>query len=72
MMVFVAEESKPGTVEKKPKHMNSNRCHQFWRMTVTVTINLLLKESWSTPHLRVLNPVKKGQDARIHIQRHYL
>jgi hypothetical protein len=29
MMVFVAEESKPGTVEKKPKHMNSNRCHQF-------------------------------------------
>jgi hypothetical protein len=28
MMVFVAKESKPGTVEKKPKHMNSDWCHQ--------------------------------------------
>jgi hypothetical protein len=24
MMVFVAEKAKPGTVEKKPKHMKSN------------------------------------------------
>jgi hypothetical protein len=29
MMVFVAEEAKPGTMEKKPKHMKSHRCHQF-------------------------------------------
>jgi hypothetical protein len=28
MVVFLAEETKPGTVEKKPIHMTSNRCHQ--------------------------------------------
>jgi hypothetical protein len=29
MMVFVAEEAKPVTMEKKQKHMKSHRCHQF-------------------------------------------
>jgi hypothetical protein len=28
IVVFLAEETKPGTVKKKPKHMKSNRCHQ--------------------------------------------
>jgi hypothetical protein len=28
MMAFVAQKAKPGTVEKKPKHMKSNWCHQ--------------------------------------------
>jgi hypothetical protein len=28
MVAFLAEETKPATVEKKPKHMTSNMCHQ--------------------------------------------
>jgi hypothetical protein len=29
MMVIVAEEAMPGTMEKKQKHMKSHRCLQF-------------------------------------------
>jgi hypothetical protein len=31
MVLFLAEETKPGTVEKKPKHMKSNKCHSGQR-----------------------------------------
>jgi hypothetical protein len=59
IIVFVAEESKPGTMEKKPKHMKSHRCHHFWGMTISIIIDNYLRESWLTPCLRVLNPVNR-------------
>jgi hypothetical protein len=71
MMAFVAQKAKPGTVEKKPKHMKSNWCHQDWVMTITLIINFFW-ESQSTLHLRDLNSANKNQDARVESQRHYL